>query len=336
MARIVLGIGTSHGPMLSTPPEQWDARVPADRSNPQHFFRAKSYTFDELVAARRGENLGAEVSLDLWRRRRSACDAATAELSRVFHEAKPDVAVIVGNDQMELFGDQAMPAVTIFRGETMENIPFGPEQLAKLPPGIAISERGHCPPTRVQYKGAPELGSHIIRSLIREEFDVAQSTRLPVGPMGTNSVPHAYGFVYRNIMKDDVIPNVMVILNTFYPPNQPTAKRCFDLGRALRRAVESWPPDLRVALIASGGLTHFVIDEELDRKVLEGMRRRDAASLTLIGEDLFQSGTSEIKNWLPVAGAMMDLGFDMTLVDYVPCYRTEAGTGNAMGFVYWK
>jgi 3-O-methylgallate 3,4-dioxygenase len=336
MARIVLGIGTSHGPMLSTPPEQWDARVPADHANPQHFFRGKSYDFRQLVAARKSENLGAEISVDIWRRRRSACDAATAELARVFQEAKPDVAVIVGNDQMELFGERSMPAITVFRGATMDNIPFGPEQLAKLPPGIAISERGHCPPSRVQYKGVPELGGHIIRSLIAEEFDVAQSTELPVGPMGTNSVPHAYGFVYRNIMKDDVIPNVMVILNTFYPPNQPTAKRCFNLGRALKRAIESWPEDARVALIASGGLTHFVIDEALDRHVLDGMQNRDAASLTSLSENLFQSGTSEIKNWLPVAGAMMDLGYDMTLVDYVPCYRTEAGTGNAMGFVYWK
>ncbi len=55
-----------------------------------------------------------------------------------------------------------------------------------------------------------------------------------------------------------------------------------------------------------------------------------------LGEAIFQAGTSEVKNWIPVAGAMADLGYPPTVVDYIPCYRSEAGTGNAMGFVYWR
>jgi seryl-tRNA synthetase len=55
-----------------------------------------------------------------------------------------------------------------------------------------------------------------------------------------------------------------------------------------------------------------------------------------LGEPIFQAGTSEMKNWIPVAGAMAELGLEPQLVDYVPCYRTEAGTGNAMAFVYWQ
>ena len=43
-----------------------------------------------------------------------------------------------------------------------------------------------------------------------------------------------------------------------------------------------------------------------------------------------------MKNWVPVAGAMAELGFAMTLVDYVPCYRSLAGTGNAMCFAHWR
>jgi 3-O-methylgallate 3,4-dioxygenase len=54
-----------------------------------------------------------------------------------------------------------------------------------------------------------------------------------------------------------------------------------------------------------------------------------------LDEGIFQDGTSEIKNWVPLAGAMAELGFEPTVVDYVPCYRSEAGTGNAMGFVHW-
>jgi 3-O-methylgallate 3,4-dioxygenase len=55
-----------------------------------------------------------------------------------------------------------------------------------------------------------------------------------------------------------------------------------------------------------------------------------------LGEAIFQAGTSEVKNWIPVAGAMDELGFGMEVIDYVPCYRSEAGTGNAMAFATWE
>src|SRR5262249_609108 len=53
VARITLGLGTSHGPMLSVAPEIWPERVNADRVNPQHFYKAKTYRFDELVGLRK-------------------------------------------------------------------------------------------------------------------------------------------------------------------------------------------------------------------------------------------------------------------------------------------
>jgi aromatic ring-opening dioxygenase catalytic subunit (LigB family) len=64
--------------------------------------------------------------------------------------------------------------------------------------------------------------------------------------------------------------------------NQPTPKRCYVLGQALHQAVESWPSDKRVAVIASGGLSHFVIDEELDHQIITAMQNSDAAALTTI------------------------------------------------------
>jgi len=87
--------------------------------------------------------------------------------------------------------------------------------------------------------------------------------------------------------------------------------------------------------MASGGLTHFVIDEDLDRKILAAMHDGDEAALEAIPESLFKVGTAEIKNWYPVISAMNKTDLSYHLVDYVPCYRSEAGTGNAMAFVYW-
>jgi 3-O-methylgallate 3,4-dioxygenase len=333
MARIVLGLGTSHGPMLVTPPDQWGQRVEADRRNHAHPFRGKTYSFDELAAHRAKENFAPQITLDVWKRRHAECKAAIDKLADVLEEVKPDVAVIVGNDQKEMFNDSNNPAFAVYTGETIENR-MGPEEhQANLEPGVGIAQPGRIPPEGATYEGCPDLANHIASKLTADRFDVATVTRLRDGRA---AIPHAFGFVYRQVMRDRVIPNVPVMVNTFYPPNQPTIGRCYEFGKSLRGAIESWPKDMRVALIASGGLSHFVIDEEVDNSILDAMRERSIASVEKFGEEIFQSGTSEIKNWVPVAGVMADLGLELNIVDYVPCYRSLAGTGNAMGFVYWR
>jgi hypothetical protein len=316
--------------MLSTPPEQWGLRAEADRGNRQHVFRGKAYDFEGLLRER-GPVFEKEIVLEVWRSLHGQCQRALDALAEKLHEAAPDVAILVGNDQRELFQEGLTPAITIYRGARIENVPSTPSERARMGPGIAIAEAGHCPEEGATYDGAPEIASHLIRFLVGEEFDVAQASSL--GGLG---IPHAYGFVYRRILADAPPPSIPVILNVGYPFNRPSLRRCLALGRALGRAVAAWDGPHRIALIASGGLTHFVIDEELDRTVLGAMERGDEAVLAALPEDLFQSGTAEIKNWLPVAAAMNALGRRFRLLDYVPCYRSEAGTGNAMGFACWE
>ena len=62
----------------------------------------------------------------------------------------------------------------------------------------------------------------------------------------------------------------------------------------------------------------------------------DADTLTGLPAEWFNSGNSEIRNWIVLAGAVAQSGLRMQLVDYVPCYRSEAGTGCAMGFAHWQ
>jgi hypothetical protein len=330
MAKIVLGMGTSHGPMLLTPAEDWALRVVADREA-QHPFRGKTYSFKELVELRRSELLAKQIEPEVWRARHAACRKAINTLAQVFHEVKADVAVIVGNDQKEIFRESTTPALSVFWGDKIVNTMMSDERIASLPPGIAVSVPGYIPPGGATYPGAPDLGRHIIQALTLDGFDVTALTELP-----HDETPHAFGFVYRQIMLDQAIPSVPIILNTFYPPNQPTVQRCSSYGCSLVKAIQSWETDARVALIASGGLTHFVIDEDVDRTVFDAMREGNIEKIEELGEAVFQSGTSEVKNWIPVAAAMAVLGYKFTAVDYVPCYRSEAGTGNAMGFVYWR
>ncbi len=328
--------------MLSIAPEYWPDRVLADRANARHFFNGKTYTFDQMAELRAEEHLGEQSSARVREERHARCQSAIAKLGDIYLEQPPDIAVIVGNDQMEVFKAEHIPALAVFWGDYVEGIPRTPEFLEKLPPGIARAELDRTPSVYTRYPCVPDLGRHLIHSATAEGFDVAQMTRLPEGEIGSNAVPHAFGFVYRRVFRDQVPPQVPVFVNTFYPPNQPTAARCYEFGRMLARSVASWASDQTVMFVASGGLSHFVVNEEFDQAVLDAMLGGNARALTGLPENMFESGTSEIKNWIVVAGAMAAAGVEgaaglkMKLIDYVPCYRSEAGTGSGMGFAYWR
>ena len=137
-------------------------------------------------------------------------------------------------------------------------------------------------------------------------------------------------------MQENYVPSVPLFINTFYPPNQPSVKRCFALGNALVDAIKSWDKDLRVAVIGSGGMSHFVVDEELDRGFLDAMKRKDKNALMAIPPYMFRSGSSELKNWIPVSGAMHEAGLEMSYLEYQPLYRSAAGTGSGMAFAIWR
>ncbi|MFN0161786.1 MAG: protocatechuate 3,4-dioxygenase, partial [Burkholderiales bacterium] len=332
---IVLGLGSSHGPMLATPPAQWDLRAGADRANPRHAYQGALIDYPTLKV-RRGEDFAAATAPAEREARHARCQKALDQLAEAFEAARVDVAVIVGNDQREVFQDDITGAFTVYAGETVPNIPLDEARRARLPPGIAIAEAGHCPPEGADYPGAPAFARSLVRSLTSQGFDVAQSARLPAGSDRQNGIPHAFGFIYRRIMRDRPPPSVPIFVNGGVPDNIPSAGRCLAFGRALGAAITAWQEDVRVALIASGGWTHFVIDEVLDARFRAGFDKRDEAALAAIPEDHFLGNTSEMKNWYPVAAAMHAQGRNFKLIDYVPCYRTEAGTGNAMGFALWE
>jgi len=91
-----------------------------------------------------------------------------------------------------------------------------------------------------------------------------------------------------------------------------------------------------VGLFAHGQGQAFAVNEALDREVLTAVEQGDKAKLIAIPHNLLQEGTSEIKNWIPLAAVMKATGLMPSRIDYVPCYRSEAGTGNAMAFTYWQ
>jgi hypothetical protein len=334
---VVLGMWTTHGPTLSTTPDEWLLRLPADHANKAHPFRGGTYDFETLVQMRKNEDLAFKSSAPERARRHGLCREAIDKMAALYEAAKPDVAIIFGNDQNELFRKEAMvPAFTIFNGDTVWNEPASPDQAALHPPGIHAAEWGHKPARYTEYPGHPELANRMLSHLTQNGFDINRASELPRHEDHWHSgIGHAFGFIYRQMMRDAVIPNVPIIANTFFPPNQPTAKRMFQLGQAIGDAVRSWDSDARVAVFGSGGMSHFVIDEQLDQDFLKAIGERDADYLMRIDEQTLQSGTSELKNWIGAAGFLFGTELQGGLVDYIPCYRSEAGTGTANGFVAW-
>ena len=129
---------------------------------------------------------------------------------------------------------------------------------------------------------------------------------------------------------------MLPLLVSRYLPSQATPARCLQFGTALRNAIESWGENKRVAIYASGGLSHQIIDEELDHRVIDGLQEKDWDNLSTLPRDRLNGapGTPEILNWLVAAAAMDPL--PMSLIDYQPCYRSMAGTGHGVTFGVWK
>jgi 3-O-methylgallate 3,4-dioxygenase len=161
-------------------------------------------------------------------------------------------------------------------------------------------------------------------------FDIASSKCLPQG----EGEGHAIAYVHRQVMDaQKPVPIVPVFLNTYFPPNQPRPRRCYELGQNLRRAVEIFPGEARIGILASGGLSHFLVDEAFDRAILKACADKDAAFLQQLPRNKLHAGSSEILNWVAVAVAVEHL--DLSWLEYVPGYRTPAGTGTGLSFATW-
>ena len=205
--------------------------------------------------------------------RSSRCTANIERLAKVIEDASLDALIIIGDDQNEQFADDNMPAILIYWGNTIENNPLHMEEDAPAFWRKARSQY-HVEGETKDYPVASELALHIIKSLIACQFDVSHSKRLTKD----HGEGHAFGFVHQRLMPNKIVPIVPVALNTYFPPNQPTPKRCYDLGKAIRNAVHAMPGNGRIGILASGGLSHFTVDEELDRLILDASKRKRCRS----------------------------------------------------------
>lgn len=333
MARIILGVGTSHTPMLNVGVEDWRRFEDIDRRRAHRHKDGRPATYDELLAIA-PPSLQAELAAEKLAKRHAEAMAALDRLHRTLIAAKLDAVVIVGDDQKEIYHDDHMPSVLVYRGETIANVPNRTRatdaDVAWRPDWAKRASARYYEESETRhYPVHAGLANHLIAGLVDREFDVASANALPEG----EGEGHAFGFVHQRIMKGAAVPVVPVFLNTYYPPNQPSPQRCYKLGQAIRDTIDAYPEDLRVGVVASGGLSHFTIDEALDREVIRALREKDAAALQSLPREQLNAGSSEIRNWICAAGALEHL--DLQWVRYAPGYRTPAGTGTGLCFGHW-
>jgi OH-DDVA oxygenase len=329
MARIVLGLGSSHTPMLTLDANEWAHRAAADYANPElNLSDGRMISYDDLLTEVGPENHH-QVTDEALQNKAALCQAALDRLGDELEAANPDVILIVGDDQQELFTPANQPAIAIFYGDEVRTSDrFGADD---VPDWVRTMADGYMMDAVHTVPGAPALALDIIQGLLDRDVDIATSAR--VDDPSKAGFGHAYGFIVKRLLRGRATPVVPILLNTYYPPNVPSARRCHDLGKALREAIDASPVDARVALIASGGLSHFVVDEVLDKRVIAGLAPGGEELLRTIDRGALNSGSSEILNWVLTAGAMG--GLPLSWCEYQPIYRTAAGTGVGVAFAAW-
>jgi protocatechuate 4,5-dioxygenase beta chain len=227
-------------------------------------------------------------------------------------EIKPDVIILVYNDHASAFSLEIIPT-------------FALGCAAEFPP----ADEGWGPRPVPVVKGYPELAAHIAQSVILDEFDLTIVNKMDVDHGLT--VPLSLMFGQPKEWPCRVIPLPVNVVQ--YPP--PTGNRCFHLGKALRKAVESWPEDLRVVIFGTGGMSHQLqgaraglINKEFDRRFLDNLVE-DPVALTKIPfiEYVREAGSEgiEMVMWLIARGALDDEVREVYRFYHVPTSNTALG-----------
>lgn len=225
---------------------------------------------------------------------------------------KPDVAIIVYNDHATAFSMEIIPTFAIGCA-------------AEFP----IADEGWGPRPVPTVQGHPELAAHIVQSVVLDEFDLTIVNKMEVDHGLTVPLSLMYGQPQAWPCK--VIPIAVNVVQ--YPP--PTGHRCYMLGKAIRKAVESYGENLNVVIYGTGGMSHQIsgpraglINKVFDTNFLDKLTA-DPVSLTKLPhlEYMREAGVEgvELVMWLIMRGALDDDAREVYRFYTVPASNTAVG-----------
>lgn len=227
-------------------------------------------------------------------------------------EEKPDVVVLVYNDHASAFSLEVIPTFAIGCADEYR-----------------VADEGFGPRPVPNVLGHADLACHMAQSLILDEFDMTVINQMDVDHGLT--VPLSLLFGQPEAWPVRVVPIVVNVIQ--YPP--PTGERCFKLGQAIRRAVESFDEDLNVQVWGTGGMSHQLqgpraglINQPFDNAFLERMSHRvdELRSIPHL-EYLREAGSEgiELVMWLVMRGALGDDVEELQRFYHVPASNTAVG-----------
>jgi len=225
---------------------------------------------------------------------------------------KPDVVIIVYNDHASAFSLELIPSFAI-------------GVASNFPP----ADEGYGPRNVPAVEGHPELAWHLAESLILDEFDMTMVNKMPVDHGLT--VPLSITCGESEIWPFKVIPLCVNVIQ--YP--SPTGNRCYQLGKAIRKAVDSFDENLKVAIFGTGGMSHQLqgeraglVNVEFDTAFLDDLTR-DVDRLVKLPHVVYlrESGSegAELVMWLTMRGALDDDAKEIYRHYHVPASNTAAG-----------
>ena len=226
--------------------------------------------------------------------------AAMRELGKVLDETKPDVILFFGTDHVETFSVTCVPSFAIIAGN---------RAIAKF------AGREHNLPIH------REMAEDILNKLVVDHsFDIAYSEDAELG--------HAFSIPFEYVIGGRDIPVIPFFTNVYVPP-LPTPRRCAALGRAIAEIVKGRKE--RVAIIASGGMSHFPgttkylhPEFDFDRWLLSQFETGNTdALLNMTGTQLDEVGNTEMLSWAMMFGAIGRA--EGELIDYIPDLAPRSG-----------
>jgi aromatic ring-opening dioxygenase catalytic subunit (LigB family) len=234
-------------------------------------------------------------------------DQAWTQMAADIAAADPDVVIMIGTDHHETFGLENYPTFCVGAAEQHD----------------AWNEHGIPGETVAGDEGA---GLAILESLLAQGFDLARSHEM--------NLDHGFMVPIQRIglEKRRIVP---LFINCNTPP-LPSLTRCRDLGVALRRAIAQLPDGLRVAVIGTGGVSHWVglprtgeINESWDSQFLDRYTTGDLDAIVAMTDDEIAedagNGALEIRTWVIAAAAAGGVGG--TLLAYAPMHAWVTGIG---------
>ena len=225
---------------------------------------------------------------------------------------KPDVVILVYNDHACAFSLDIVPTFAI--GCAAQFTP---------------ADEGWGPRPVPVVKGHPVLASHIAQSVILDEFDITIVNKMDVDHGLT--VPLTLMFGQPEAWPCKIIPLAVNVIQ--YPP--PTGNRCYNFGKAIRKAVESFPEDLRVVIFGTGGMSHQLqgaraglINKEWDTRFLDNLAKNPEVDARIpFIEYVREAGSEgiELVMWLISRGALQQDVREVYRFYHVPSSNTALG-----------